>query len=181
MCVCVCVQSLKRCVWTRGERPSVLGRSLCIIENPSMREAFEFSQTINSKWRCELCTSGPLQKKTQFPIRFWNVSLNWVLHCQKSQSSTSRWLRPDSRLAIPEGESCSRELSSHMMGDTGSKSSGNASEGRRLIWEHENSLEGNALEEAGSKLIFFLDSLVFNPTLNNVQTVRVQEQAEMGN
>lgn len=44
-----------------------------------------------------------------------------------------------------------------MMGDTGSKSSGNASEGRRLTWERENNLEGNALTEAGLKLIFFLD------------------------
>lgn len=53
--------------------------------------------------------------------------------CQKSQSSTSRWLRPDSKLATPDGESCGCESPEQVMGETGSSSSGSASDGRRLI------------------------------------------------
>lgn len=65
-----------------------------------------------------------------FPHR---VSLHRVLLCQKSQSSTSRWLRPDSKLATPDGESWGCEFPEHVMGETGSSSSGSASDGRRLI------------------------------------------------
>lgn len=57
--------------------------------------------------------------------------------CQKSQSSTSRWLRLDSRLARAEGESCGWEPSKLVMGDTGCSSSGSASEGRRFIWKQQ--------------------------------------------
>ncbi|TDH03235.1 hypothetical protein EPR50_G00161000 [Perca flavescens] len=66
-------------------------------------------------------------------IRIPRATPHLVLHCQKSQSSTSRWLRPDSRLASPEGESCSWEISKLVIADTGRNSSGSASEGRRLI------------------------------------------------
>lgn len=69
----------------------------------------------------------------EFLVRILRVSPHRLIHCQKSQSSMSRWLRPDSRLASPEGEPCSRELSKLVMGDTGLSSSGSASEGRRLI------------------------------------------------
>lgn len=53
--------------------------------------------------------------------------------CQKSQSSTSRWLRPDSKLATPDGESWGCEFPEQLMGETGSSSSGSASDGRRFI------------------------------------------------
>jgi len=65
----------------------------------------------------------------EFPVTIPSASLQR----QKSQSSTSRWLRPDSRPASPEGESCGWKLSLPVIGDTGRSSSGSASEGRRLI------------------------------------------------
>lgn len=55
--------------------------------------------------------------------------------CQKSQSSTSRWLRPDSRLASAEGGSWGLTHSKLPSGETGRSSSGRASLGRRFIWK----------------------------------------------
>lgn len=55
-------------------------------------------------------------------------------HCQKSQSSTSRWLRSVSRSG---GKSCAWELTKLLMGETGLNSSGNASDGRRLICQQQ--------------------------------------------
>lgn len=143
------VQSVNRCecVLVR-KRPSVQCKSLCISRehkrerhqkearwllafNLSLRTATPFSL------RFVLFTRGPLEKQIlsrllrEFLIL--RATPRRVLRCQKSQSSTSRWLRPDSRLASPEGESCCWELSKLVMGDTGRSSSGSASEGRRLI------------------------------------------------
>lgn len=110
-----------------GERPSVQRKILCICGEPKCVRNMKKGQddcwlltcmkTVTISWRYGLFTRGTLQKQIssfmlqEFPIRILQVSLHRVLHCQKSQSSTSRWLRPDSRLASPEGESCSWELS----------------------------------------------------------------------
>lgn len=102
-----------------------------VRETPKQGEmvaGFDFSPTKSSSEP----QTWVMYKWTEGSEAFPSKRLSRVL-CQKSQSSTSKWLSPDSKLATPEGESCGCEFPEQVMGDTGSSSSGSASDGRRLI------------------------------------------------
>lgn len=124
ICKQVCACEIKR----ERERPLVQCKSLCISREQMRVRDIQKRQDgcwlLTSVWEQRLVLGwgvnylqGAHYKKIspcilrEVPIRILQVSSHLMLHCQKSQSSTSRWLRPDSRLASPEGESCRWELS----------------------------------------------------------------------